>query len=100
MLLSDIEVLEGEAPTDERTVAQAMQRAINAGTAWSFQGSYGRAMMDAITAGDAMLGKNPARDAYGNYIPSRDEVKPGTRGSAAYVEAKRGADWVRMLEAA
>lgn len=39
-----------------------LQKAINSGSAWSFQGSYGRAMMDAITSGNCLLGTSPARD--------------------------------------
>lgn len=63
----------------------SMQRAINSGSAWSFQGSMGRAMMRAIEDGFCMLGKSGAHDYYGNYIPSRSEVRPGTKGSEDYV---------------
>lgn len=64
---------------------EPMQRAINSGSAWSLQGSMGRSMMRAIEDGWCMLGKVGAHDYYGNYIPSRTEVKEGTKGSKGYV---------------
>jgi len=67
----------------------ALQRLINEG-AWSFEGSTGRLMMAAIEDGRCVLGPNGARDYWGNYIPSRDEVRPGTKGSIEYA--------VRMME--
>ena len=67
----------------------ALQAMIDAGS-WSFQGSMGRAMMDAIEDGRCILGPNGARDYWGNYIPSRFEVEPGTMGSIGYA-AKRQA---------
>jgi hypothetical protein len=88
--------IEGEAETEEDYYL-AIQRAINAGS-WSLQGSFGRAMMDAISSGRCMLGKSSARDYWGNYIPSRDQVQSGTKGSPEFVEARRGADWLEMLE--
>lgn len=78
--------------------ACAMQRLINDGAAWSLQGSFGRAMMDAIRAGACMLGKSPTRDAYGNGIPSRDQAALGTMGTRAYVVQHRGEAWAAMLE--
>lgn len=74
-----------------------LQKAINSGVAWSFQGSYGRAMMDAITSGYCLLGKEPARDYWGNRIPSRDEVQEGTKGSYQYVADRFGEEWADLL---
>ena len=34
-----------------------------------------------------MLGETSCRDYYGNYVPSRYEVKAGTKGSKEYCEA-------------
>ena len=82
--LNDIDNIENEEASEE-DYYYSLQKAINSGSAWSFQGSYGRAMMDAIKAGYCMLGRNQARDYYGNTIPSRDDVKPGTQGSYEYV---------------
>lgn len=61
-----------------------LQRRINSGTAWKLEGSYGRIAMDAITAGECMLGEESCHDYYGNYVPSRYEVLEGTKGSAQY----------------
>ena len=100
MTLSQILKFEGEVDCDELDYYANMQQLINGGTAWSFQGSYGRSMMDAITAGRCMLGEQPARDYYGNRIPSRHEVKAGTKGSRQYVVEACGEDWAQQLEAA
>lgn len=100
MTLSQVLMFEGELDTDELGYYANMQQLINGGSAWSFQGSYGRSMMDAITAGRCMLGENPARDYYGNRIPSRYEVKEGTKGSRSYVVDVMGEDWAEHMEAA
>ena len=100
MNLSDIQMIEGEVEGDEMDEALALQRAINSGSAWSFQGSYGRAMMAAIEAGACMLGEKPARDYWGNSTPSRDMVQEGTKGSRQYVVDRMGEDYAAALEAA
>jgi hypothetical protein len=79
---------DGQGDNDD--YCTAIQEAINGGTAWKLQGSAGRAMMEAINGGAALLGKQPAFDYYGNRIPSRDEVKAGTRGSYEFVVAANG----------
>mgnify|MGYP003338288889 CR=1 FL=1 len=94
--IQDIETIECEHDSEEQYFA-SIQRAINAGTPWQFQGSYGRAMMDAIDAGRCMLGTSHARDYWGNRIPSRDEVKEGTKGSVEYVRANSGDDWADLM---
>lgn len=94
MDLHDVYVIEGENPNTTRLeYYQSLQRVINAGM-WSLQGSYGRQMMDAINAGLCMLGEKPARDYWGNRIPARDEVVPGTKGSEKYVEEQSGHEWL------
>lgn len=94
----DYEVLENDNG-DEEDYAIATQNAINGGVAWKFQGSVGRSLMDSINAGAAMLGKNPASDYWGNYIPSRTDVKPGTKGSYEFVVEKNGKEYADMLAA-
>lgn len=90
-------VLEIEEGSDsEENHFLAIQRAINAGT-WSLQGSFGRTMMEAIESGNCMLGKSGARDYWGNYIPSRSQVKEGTKGSREFVELRRGGGWAEMM---
>lgn len=98
MNLQDILNVEGHAQSEEDYYL-SVQRSINAGT-WGLQGSFGRAMMDAIDEGACLLGNNPARDYYGNRIPSRFEVKPGTKGSREYVVDARGEQWARLMEGA
>jgi hypothetical protein len=63
---------------------RSCQRLINSGAAWQLEGSIGRACMNAIESGYCILGTVGHRDYYGNYVPSRYEVKSGTKGSIAY----------------
>ena len=58
-----------------------MQRLINDGSVWHMEGSYGREAMRLLESGQCMLPKKQYKDFYGNVIPSRDNVKPGTTGS-------------------
>lgn len=96
MNLRDIEVIEDGAET-EQEYYESIQKAINEGTAWKFQGSYGRTMMDAISGGYCLLGVHGSRDYYGNYIPSRDEVEEGTKGSYEYVVRLQGQEWADSM---
>jgi hypothetical protein len=61
------------------------QKLIDSGDAWRFEGSVGRYCMDLINAGYCKLGKVGHKDYWGNYVPSRYEVKAGTKGSAKFV---------------
>lgn len=97
--LSDVKVLEEDDEASPEEVCRALQRCINEGSAWRMQGSYGRSMMAAIESGDCMLGLVGTKDYWGNYIPSRSEVKEGTKGSRSYVVESHGEDWAQMLEA-
>lgn len=97
LTMQDIENIEGIDPVSEIDYYKSIQRAINAGN-WSLQGSYGRAMMGAIDSGRCMLGTSGARDYWGNYIPSRDEVKEGTKGSRQYVVDRMGEEWAAAME--
>lgn len=74
-----------EADDLEGQVA-AIQRGINEGSIWLMQGSAGRAAMDFMRAGYCTLGEESHRDYWGNYVPSRTEVKPGTLGSIEYCQ--------------
>jgi hypothetical protein len=44
-----------------------------------------------------MLGRDQYRDYYGNTIPSRDDVKPGTKGSYQFVINERGLEWADLM---
>lgn len=72
-----------ECETDEETIV-ALQELIDSGMAWKMEGSVGRAAMVAIKNGDCVLGEIGHRDYWGNYVPSRTEVSPGTIGSLEY----------------
>lgn len=96
--LQDIDNIEAGAESEEAYYA-SLQQAINSGSAWSLQGSYGRAMMEAIESGACLLAKFPARDYWGNFIPSRDQVKAGTKGSYEYVADAMGAEYADVMAA-
>jgi hypothetical protein len=96
MNLHDIDLIEDGAET-EQEYFETIQRAINEGTAWKFQGSYGRTMMDAIRSGYCLLGRSRTQDYYGNVIPSRDDVEPGTKGSYDYVVHMQGQEWADSM---
>ena len=96
LTLDDINTIECDEEVSMEEYYLAIQRAINSGM-WGLQGSYGRAMMDAISAGLCLLGHNRASDYYGNTIPSRDDVKAGTKGSYDFVREERGQEWADLM---
>ena len=57
------------------------QHLINTGHAWKMEGAIGREAMHLIECGACMLPKTTYRDYYGNRIPSRDDLKAGTKGT-------------------
>jgi len=59
----------------------SLQAMINSGDVWKLEGASGREAMSALQWGICMLPKKSKRDYYGNYIPSRDELKKGTKGT-------------------
>jgi hypothetical protein len=58
-----------------------VQEQINSGMAWKLEGSVGRFAMEMLEAGVCMLPKERKIDYYGNTVPSRDDLKPGTKGT-------------------
>jgi hypothetical protein len=48
---------------------------------WKFEGSYGRQAMSLLEEGACFLPDEPTYDYYGNRLPSRNELKPGTKGT-------------------
>ncbi len=70
---------------NEQETIEFFQDLIDSGQAWRLQGSYGRTAMAMIRGGQCLLGPVGQQDAYGNYVPSRDEVQPGTPGSQEFV---------------
>ena len=67
----------------------SIQQLIDSGTAWLLEGHVGRQCMAAIENGYAVLGPVAHRDYWGNRIPSRTEVVPGTLGSIEYANRLR-----------
>lgn len=98
MNVHDCEVIDGSVEASEDDYYVSLQRAINSGSAWSMQGSMGRAMMGAIESGRCMLGRNPARDYWGSYIPSRSQVQEDTKGSKQFVAEQCGDEWAERIE--
>jgi hypothetical protein len=72
-----------------KTEIRKCQKLINSGNAWRLEGSFGRYAMNMIENGFCMLGLKGHRDYWGNYVPSRFEVKPGTKGSREYMKKAR-----------
>lgn len=71
----------------ESETVRLFQKLIDDGTVWKLQGSYGRTAQGLIQDGKCTLGPTGHHDFYGNYIPSRLEVKPGWPGSVEFVKA-------------
>lgn len=74
--------------TEEEVIA-SYQELINTGMAWKLEGAVGRQAMAFIEAGLCSLGEESHVDYWGNRVPSKHEVQPGTKGSQEYVDAKR-----------
>jgi hypothetical protein len=82
---------------DEIDETVAMQAGINAGTVWKLEGSIGRAAMNMIEAGKCMVGQEPRFDYWGNQIPARDMLQPGSLGTPDYVAEHMGQAWLDIL---
>jgi hypothetical protein len=70
---------------DAQETIEFFQDLIDSGQAWKMQGSYGRTAMAMIRSGQCLLGPVGHQDTYGNYVPGRDEVQPGSPGSQEFV---------------
>jgi hypothetical protein len=75
---------------DEDSTVQMFQSMINDGSVWHLQSSYGRIAMELLKDGKCMLGEVSYCDPYGNKIPSRYEVQPGSFGSEEYQKKYQG----------
>jgi hypothetical protein len=60
---------------------ERMQEMINDGTCWKMEGSSGRFAMQCLESGVCMLPLEPKYDYYGNRVPSRNDLKQGTKGT-------------------
>ena len=90
--MNDLTALYDEHAT-EQEVVDAYQYLINTGQAWRMEGHVGRTAMRLIENGQCVLGEQGHRDYWGNYVPSRTEVEPGTKGSVEYACDMNGHDW-------
>jgi hypothetical protein len=97
--LNDILIIEGNIDIEPEEYFEALQRQINEGVIWKLQGSMGRTAMDAIKAGNCMCAKVPCKDYWGNTVPSRDMLQPGTFGTEQYVINIMGADYAARMAA-
>jgi len=74
---------------DDGILSMSTQELIDSGQAWLMEGHIGRQCMAAIENGYAVLGPTAQRDYWGNRIPARTEVQPGTLGSIEYANKLR-----------
>jgi hypothetical protein len=89
--MTDYSALYREDASHDEVLA-CYQALVDSGDAWRMEGHVGRTAMGLIEAGEIMLGPEGHRDYYGNYVPSRTEVKPGTKGSPEYVQTRKEAE--------
>jgi len=85
----DMSALYREDATFEETIA-VYQYMIDNGQAWHMEGHVGRTAMRLIEDGFCTLGPTRVKDYWGNTIPGRDDVVPGTKGSVEYATAQKG----------
>lgn len=99
-MLHDYMIIDGtDEAEDSFEYHAALQRQINSGTIWHMQGACGRAAMDAITAGACLCAFVGSRDYWGNYVPARSDLKPGTKGTHDYVRERMGEEWAAKMAA-
>ncbi len=58
-----------------------MQDKINSGLIWRLEGSQGREASALLESGACMLPREFRNDYYGNKVPCRQVLKPGTKGT-------------------
>ncbi len=62
------------------------QKGINSGEIWKFEGSTSRFAMEMLESGICILPEEETSDYYGNFIPPRNVLKPGTKGTLKNAE--------------
>jgi len=85
-------VAESDTDYDEDQFVLNAQELIDSGMAWQLEGHVGRQCMALIEDGQCTLGPVGYRDYWGNYVPSKTEVAPGTKGSQEYVDERKGSN--------
>jgi len=86
--MTDMDALWREDATEDEQI-ECYQALIDSGTAWRMEGHVGRTAYGLIEAGLCVLGEVGHKDYWGNYVPSRHEVQPGTKGSVEYAAARQ-----------
>lgn len=66
---------------NEQDEIEAIQKRINDGSIWRMEGAAGRRAMQLLEAGLCELGEKRFTDYWGNTVPSRYDVQPGTKGA-------------------
>lgn len=99
-MLKDYLIIDGSEESDDPfEYYAALQRQINNGQVWLMQGSCGSAAMDAIRTGKCLCGHYTCRDFYGNTVPSRKVLEPGTKGTYDFVRENSGLEWADKMAA-
>ncbi len=71
-----------ETATDEEVYdIETVQKRINDGSVWHLEGAEGREASRLLKAGLCELGYKRHKDFWGNVVPSRFDLKPGTMGA-------------------
>lgn len=78
--MANVMALYDETASEEDRL-EVMQEMVNDGSIWRMEGSMGRQADALLECGALMLGEKGCTDFWGNYVPSRFEVAPGTKGS-------------------
>jgi len=65
----------------EENELDGLQASIDNGTAWCMEGSWGRAAMSALESGACFLPEEAYKDYWGNTVPARGMLEPGTKGT-------------------
>jgi hypothetical protein len=58
-----------------------VQEGITSGQCWHMEGAQGRFASECLTNGVCVLPTVQIKDYYGNTVPSRNDLKPGTKGT-------------------
>lgn len=82
--MTNMNAIWDENATRDEQIA-AYQQLINSGDAWRLEGHVGRTAMSLIEEGVCALGPVAVIDYWGNKVPGRDDVQPGTKGSVQFV---------------
>lgn len=84
--------------SSEDAQLDALQALVDSGDAWRLEGSIGRSAMAAIDAGLVFLPDVDHRDYYGNRIPRRSVLEPGSKGTLEYCRARHPERFVDVAD--